>query len=447
MTSSSPTQRAYTLRLKSAAQGDKSWAEKLWDTHEIVNKGARAFGDWLLTLRGGISHKLENLNDKETGEEGKKRRRILLALSWLSVESKDFAPEKYIVEKDGEDKHRTKEALEAILKSRNLEDEEVESWVNDCKDSLTSSIRDDAVWVNRSRAFDDAVRKIGDSLTREEIWDVLGRFFGKKEAYLAPRTIDEKNGKTKKEEPKDLARKAGGWLSKRFGKGKGTDFSKLSKVYSEIVKWAEEPRKSEPRTLANLASALKEDSLQGILNLIKNSGSKSGTRNFLEEIGEGEVSKENLAILKAKAEGNRNYCKKEIGGKGRREWSDRILKSIEETLDGKFTYLQEKGPARHWEFAVMLDHAARRISAGHTWIKLAEARRRNFEEDSQKINEVPENARQWLETYREDRSKSSGAIEGYLISKRCDITPSMTRLFSSTCQSINSISSGAIPGF
>lgn len=422
MTSSSPTQRAYTLRLKSAAQGDKSWAEKLWDTHEIVNKGARAFGDWLLTLRGGISHKLENLNDKETGEEGKKRRRILLALSWLSVESKDFAPEKYIVEKDGEDKHRTKEALEAILKSRNLEDEEVGSWVNDCKDSLTSSIRDDAVWVNRSRAFDDAVRKIGDSLTREEIWDVLGRFFGKKEAYLAPRTIDEKNGKTKKEEPKNLARKAGEWLSKRFGKGKGTDFSKLSKVYSEIVKWAEEPRKSEPRTLANLASALKEDSLQGILKLIKNSGSKSRAQKILEKIGEGEVSEENLVNLKAKAEEKRNYCKEKIEEKieekGEREWSNRILKSIEKSLDGKFTYLQEKGPARHWEFAVMLDHAARRISAGHTWIKLAEARRREFEENSQKIKGVPENARQWLETYREDRSKSSGAIEGYLISKR-----------------------------
>jgi hypothetical protein len=44
------TQRAYTLRLKGAPEA----MDALWKTHEAVNKGVKAFGEWLLTLRGGL---------------------------------------------------------------------------------------------------------------------------------------------------------------------------------------------------------------------------------------------------------------------------------------------------------------------------------------------------------------------------------------------------------
>lgn len=47
------TQRAYTLRLTGTDRNDQTWRENLWRTHEAVNKGAKAFGDWLLTLRCG----------------------------------------------------------------------------------------------------------------------------------------------------------------------------------------------------------------------------------------------------------------------------------------------------------------------------------------------------------------------------------------------------------
>jgi len=60
------TQRAYTLRLRPAiARGDtpeevarktREMRDALWATHETINKGAKAFGDWLLTLRGWLSH-------------------------------------------------------------------------------------------------------------------------------------------------------------------------------------------------------------------------------------------------------------------------------------------------------------------------------------------------------------------------------------------------------
>jgi hypothetical protein len=58
------TQRAYTLRLRGADPSDPSWHKALWQTHEGVNKGAKAFGDWLLTLRGGLDHTLADTGIK-----------------------------------------------------------------------------------------------------------------------------------------------------------------------------------------------------------------------------------------------------------------------------------------------------------------------------------------------------------------------------------------------
>lgn len=45
------TQRAYTLRLRGRTDSEQSWRDALWATHEAVNKGAKVFGDWLLTMR------------------------------------------------------------------------------------------------------------------------------------------------------------------------------------------------------------------------------------------------------------------------------------------------------------------------------------------------------------------------------------------------------------
>lgn len=179
------TQRAYTLRLRGADPQDQSWREALWQTHEGVNKGAKAFGDWLLTLRGGLDHTLADTrkgkSDRGPTAEERKARRILLALSWLSVESQLGAPEDFVVasgkETATERNDKIVVALEEILKGRNIAAEEIKNWKQDCSASLSAAIRDDAVWVNRSKAFDAAVKSIGDSLTRDEVWDLLERFF------------------------------------------------------------------------------------------------------------------------------------------------------------------------------------------------------------------------------------------------------------------------------
>lgn len=109
------TQRAYTLRLRPAISTDDSFEERqrktaemqsaLWATHEAVNRGAKTFGDWLLTLRGGLNHNLatamvkDKKSERDPSQQEIKNRRILLALSWLSVEDEHGAQDhaEYIV--------------------------------------------------------------------------------------------------------------------------------------------------------------------------------------------------------------------------------------------------------------------------------------------------------------------------------------------------------------
>ncbi|MEW6307573.1 MAG: type V CRISPR-associated protein Cas12b [Bacillota bacterium] len=417
------TQRAYSLRLRGTTPGDTSWRDALWQTHEAVNKGAKAFGDWLLTLRGGLDHTLAAA--KTDGE--RRQRRILLALSWLSVESKRGAPDDFIIRHGGHDRGKAVTgALEEILVRRGVDQSELAEWKRDCSPSLHAAIREDAVWVNRSRAFDGAVNSIGCSLTREEAWDMLERFFGSREAYLAPAkgSEDESSDTGQEEKAKDLVQKAGQWLSSRFGTGKGADFSRMAEVYQEIASWAgaHSPDKPGTHAIASLATALSEftpasDNLQGVLGLISGPGYKSATRNLLTQIAaKTTVTQQDFTKLNATATADKGKCMTNTGSKGQRAYSDTILKDVESACG--FTYLQDGGPARHPEFAVMLDHAARRVSLAHTWIKRAEAERRRFEEEAKRMANVPSPAREWLDSFCSERSGTSGALEPYRIRRR-----------------------------
>ncbi len=432
------TQRAYTLRLRGAGPSDISWRKALWQTHEGVNKGAKAFGDWLLTLRGGLDHTLADTKvkggkgkpDRDPTDEERKARRVLLALSWLSVESKLGAPEGYIIasgEEAAEDRNgKVVTVLEELLKSRNVPNNEISEWKNDCSASLSAAIRDDAVWVNRSKAFDDAVKSVGCSLTREEAWDMLERFFGSRDAYLAPvkGSEDESSETEQEDKAKDLVQKAGQWLSSRFGTGKGADFCRMADVYGKIAAWADNAQADTTGNDAinNLAAALNESTLasndlQGVLGLISGPGYKSATRNLLNQLATKTiVTQQDLANLKDKAIKDAQKCNQNTGSKGKRPYSDAILKNVEAVCG--FTYLQDGGSARHSEFAVILDHAARRVSLAHTWIKRAEAERRRFEEDTQRLANVPGPVKDWLDSFCSERSGTSGALEPYRIRRR-----------------------------
>lgn len=433
------TQRAYTLRLRGADPDDQSWRDALWQTHEVVNKGAKEFGDWLLTLRGGLDHTLADTMvndgkgkpDRDPTDEERKARRILLALSWLSVESKLGAPANFIIasgtEAPRDRNDKVVAALEEILKSRNLADNEIGEWKNDCSASLSAAIRDDAVWINRSKAFDEAVKSVGCSLTREEAWDMLERFCGSRDAYLAPAkgSEDESSDTEQEEKAKDLVQKAGQWLSSRFGTGKGADFCRMADVYGKIATWADNARQDGSSTIDDLVGELRkhfgtEESKEknGLDWIIELSSYPGHSPNPVHEL-----LRENRALagnvlddLGKKANKRSESCKSKIGSKGQRPYSDAVLKNVEAVCG--FTYLQDGGAARHSEFAVILDHAARRVSLAHTWIKRAEAERRSFEEDAKKMANIHPLVKAWLDSFCSERSGTSGALELYRIRRR-----------------------------
>lgn len=433
------TSRAYTLRLRGTKLDDESWRSALWSTHEAVNKGARVFGDWLLTMRGGLDHALADGKNNLTNEQIKARR-ILLALSWLSVESKLGAPEEFIIA-SGKDKpeDRNKKvitAFEEILKRRDVSKSEIAIWKKDCSASLSAAIREDAVWVNRSEAFDKAVNRIGSSLSREKTWDLLNCFFINSEEYLAPK-------KSSNDEEKGLVKQAGQWLSCRFGSGKGAEFSRMACVYDKIAEWADKTKggTTGKDAIYELACALVEfapasEDIEGVLGLLSGPGYKSATRNFLKQLVEkADVTRKDFEVLKEKAEKDAQKCRGKINAKGQHPYSDAILNDVESACG--FTYRVGRdnqpvpveayskygndfhwGAARHSQFAVMLDHAARRVSTAHTWIKCAEAERSRFEEDANKIDRIPKSAKDWLDRHCSKRSETSGAAESYRICRR-----------------------------
>jgi len=234
------TQRAYTLRLRGVNPQDTSWRDSLWHTHEAVNKGAKAFGDWLLTLRGGLDHsladepvfdpeseggkklitatlkELKKSKSKEGGDPSNKEaiaeierrrnnrirdRRILLALSWLSVESEKGAPDTYFVPHDLDKQRGTRsnwktiDALKEILKKHGLGESDIESWVQDCSASLSAAVRRDAVWVNRSKAFDEACNGQNKQQAREDAQTLL-RFLLTDDYLALPKSPKERQPTT-----------------------------------------------------------------------------------------------------------------------------------------------------------------------------------------------------------------------------------------------------------
>ncbi len=264
-------------------------------------------------------------------------------------------------------------------------------------------------------------------------------FFGSIPGYLEPvaREGDEAGGD---EKAKDLVQKAGQWLSSRFGTGQGADFTRLAQVYDAmkqsaataicpIVQAAFFDRLARALTEFTPAAATPED----ILSLISGPGYKSATRNLVKAFGaQAAISADDLAKFTETAAEDAESSRGKTGGKGHREWSARLLAQVE-TVCG-FTYLgalkprlstedeaPEREAARHSEFAVMLDHAARRVSLAHTWAKRAEAERRHFTCEAAKL--IPLRTAHyaavlWLDDFCARRSASSHAEDAYRIRPR-----------------------------
>ena len=419
------TQRAYTLRLRGADPQDNSWRGSLWKTHDAVNKGAKAFGDWLLTMRGGLCHTLADTRDK----------RIVLALSWLSVESPvDSVPKNYVVARyeDSaiERKRKLEDTLCGILSLRGVDDADViNQWVEACRDSLSADIRKDAVWVNRSRAFDEEVKKLNGMLMRDDALSVVEEFFGKSHEYLAPLFSTEDSEDSDKSasasnNEKEFSNVARGWLSRNCGAGNKTDKRKIAANLKKIVESDLEIMIGKPvrelfyYIITTVGGHVPEDEKEYYSTVKRTIGWSTG--------------RDTKGVLILKSLATKDYILQEDISRLRKKFNDEITEKdsggsieIPDWMANKRIQLEQDIGINFrnsrdliGEFSVMLDHAARRVSLAHTWIKRAEAERRRFEEDASKKGRVPAEAKNWLDRFCETRSLETGSIEPYRIRKR-----------------------------
>jgi len=449
------TQRAYTLRLRGMDAKDHSWRGALWDTHEAINRGAKAFGEWLLTLRGGLEHTIADEPVKgskgqpthQPSEEERRDRRTLLALSWLSVEDERGAPLDFVVaygegciaqrhSQDARD-HKVIDALRDILKNRGLDAGAIDAWVRDCQGSLQARIRADAVWVNRSVAF-DSLSKSWKELSRTSARSVLEGFFGPSVAWvtLPSRSPEDDDEHTSGASPpsggggdgETFALIARSFLTTNFGTGRKNDKGGISealvKVANLLVKVP--PGFAGPALLAHLSA---EFGIEGEDDEVRrkklwaaigwNTGRPSKGQLALNKAGiQARLLSQDIELLIQKL--NEEAADKRVGAaKSVPLWMGDLEAVLKESIG--FGYVTERNLIG--EFGVMLDHAARRVSIACSWIKLAELERRRFETDAKKLNQIREqqpSAVAFLEEMGLKRGDESGSATSaaILIRKR-----------------------------
>lgn len=407
------TTRAYTVKLS----GTENWRASIWMTHLTANKGVRAWGEWLLTLRGGLPAALA---DNQPG------RRVILALSWLSVESPVglITPQEIVVGKAGgnvpreEREEQLKTAFRRILKQKGVKNQV--DWINDCEPALLARIRDDAVWVDRSAAFTRFASKWKSSPTPEWAADTLLDLLGGIDGYFAIPEVDAPPAT----EGKDFVIKAGNWLSRNWGAGEKSDSGTIGRTLAKLAQ-VENQKIVGAKGMTAISVLLEsvgvdadsvsdpEKQLKRLKQAVGWKGRPSKGAMALEKLlNAPKVTSEIWESVQIKLreesdeQKNKSQNAAEIPG-----WMPAFRADIEKRIGMPFRIEKDN----IWEFAVMLDHALRRVSAGHTWIKRAEASRRQFKEAASKIENLPATARKWLDTFCEDRSDSSGSTDGYTI--------------------------------
>ncbi|MGI8980463.1 MAG: type V CRISPR-associated protein Cas12b [Pirellulaceae bacterium] len=412
------TTRAYTLRLASSTRGD--WREIVARTHLAVNRGVHAWGEWLLSLRGGLPASLA----KDHPE-----RRVLLALSWLSVESpfKAVPAGLPIVGGDASSDERAEAVVRVfreVLAAKGVPDEQQEEWIAACQPALTARIRSDAGWVNRHKAFETLNKKCA-GLTVGWATATLFGLLGGEETYFS--LPDEEAAK--KAEAKDFVIKAGNWLSTNWGSGKKSDAAGIANILERMasIEAATLLGKSGGAATLSLAADIDctvdtettaEEALKAVKQAVGWKGRPSKGAMALQRLMDAPLVTADLwNVVSTK-------FREEAVAQGRKKaaaiaapaWMPAFRKDIESKEKIGMDFRTSKDHI--WEYAVMLDHALRRVSAAHTWIKRAEVSRQQFAAEATKIVHVPANTVEWLDRFCDERSEETGAIVDYIIRRR-----------------------------
>jgi IS605 OrfB family transposase len=461
------TTRAYTLKLK----GDRL---ALWRNHVIFNKGVRAWGEWLLNLRGGLpaslaDHKVlltvekkavaqvvkdraaaitpaairqepkfEGATDKQVREEVVARRkriteavverellavrrselRRILALSWLCPETPVPLVPKAAVVAAADDSDREKKVLDRfhqILEHKGVAD--VAGWLQDCDATLRAAIRSDAVWVDRAACF----RMMASTVRPSEIDAAKHLFglFGSAGDYFA--TPSSTSGPA---DPKDFANACRDWVSSFWGGGEKSNKADILAALSAIgrIKPARVVGRAGTAALSVIAGALKrkpaDESVESLARAIGwLSGRRSAARLAIDAIASSPRVTQKLwdrLVLACEKDCGRQSSKLAFEGS-----ASTIAAALKPRIAG-LTGMPYTATERELigEYATMLAFAMRRVSQIHTKAKQAEAERQSFAPEQARVALVPPAARQWLDDYVEARTAASGAIDGYQLRKR-----------------------------
>lgn len=409
-----PTTRAYTLRLDQL--NDAAWRVHVWNTHVTVNRGVWTWGDWLLSLRGALPASLANEQPE---------RRVVLALSWLSVESPEsLSPGDHIVARGSDDTkdrvEKVKQRFQQILQEKKATKRD--EWLAACTPALSARIRPDAVWVDRSACFRDLQQELGNKFTVDWAATTFLDLIGSEKDYFAMPDID---GVTSSE-AKDFVIKAGNWLSRNWGSGKKSEAGAIVDSLEGIVAFPKRSivGKSGNKAVAKLLESLGEESeetdpeklLKQLKQAIGWKGRSSKGAVALEKLVAAESVDAALwdtVCGKLQEDIASQSAKLKTSGKAP-PWMPKLRELIETRLGMPFRTSKD----HIWEYAVMLDHALRRLSSAHSWIKRAEVQRSKFKEAAAKIESVPKPVIALLDAYCQERSTTSGAMDEYLIRKR-----------------------------
>ena len=400
------TVRAYTMSLE-----DPSDDLTLWITHRKVNLGTQVFGDFLLTLRGGLGIPPE----KPTPET-----RRLLVLCWFSVESRLPETAKYIVRS-----HHTKEGKFAVksamekslrdcLKEKRVKTEEVELWVRDCMDTLTARIRDDSEWIQRWMMFRDLQddEKPDPTEIQQIMEKILGKDFLSTKSSKKDKKVEKDNaGKSMDKPSEEDERKAGNarnqgrqFVCNWFGTGKKMDFRSLTKAYEELVDFAIKMKRSPPQNREELRGKVEEFRNEKKWQAVKKKFKGRGNGKILRAVSDLELAtkRKNLAMgsweemllaiylpngsplekfLKPEFwEKIESYAAKQVkalqnkdGSSSKKTPWHRFLNKIEKAVGIK--YGESRGKANTEFFYLMMGQAAGLLSKTHSWVRRAESER------------------------------------------------------------------------
>lgn len=455
------TQRAYTMFLRAQDANNRTWRQDLWETHRRVNEATQFFGDWLLTVRGGIPIPKKNLTPEQ---------KRILALCWFVVESDENQPENIRVKHNDvggseggrkADKQEIEKAFKECLKAKGIK----EDWWPDCKDALFAEIKSKvrgekgSVWIQRWKMYEDMQIKPDVN----EIADILYenyKFLGKD--YLKPvndreednteavaqntennETTGEKHKSKKRKETHDPSNQAGQFCCDYFGEGKGTDFDKLRKRCLEVKEFAEKMKGTEnsPKVLRDKIINFRNEKGWAEIKLSKKPKPADET-----ELNRGKPLKEEweklLTTLKINVEkpvvneseiqtflsrefweslsalADKTYKNKEDKkGKPKQKpnWASTLLSELKKCVDSDYGG-DASGKSNLWFFLMIAGFGARRVSQTHSWVKNAEARRSKSEKTIQEketlFSQHPEwtEGRKWLEEYLAGRIVASNAL-------------------------------------